>query len=192
LRVYVSRLRKLLSTVEQEALLVTHPSGYRLDVPEGAIDLMRFEALAADARAALADGHPARAAGEFRAALALWRGTAFADIAGTQAAGVEAARLEEMRLELFEDCMDAELACGRHRRVLGELQAAVAANPLRERLWAQRMTALYRSGRQAEALSAFQEYRGYLAEELGLDPSPQISRLHEAVLRRSAELDLTG
>src|SRR5581483_11404224 len=79
LRVYVSRLRKLLGSVGQEALLVTHPSGYRLDVPDGSIDLARFEALAAGARAEMADGHAERAAGEFRAALALWRGTAFAD-----------------------------------------------------------------------------------------------------------------
>jgi DNA-binding SARP family transcriptional activator len=191
LRVYVSRLRKLLSTAGHEALLVTHPSGYRLDVPDGAIDLARFERLADDARAQLAEGNADRAAGEFRAALALWRGTAFADISNTQAAAVEAARLDEVRLELFEDCIDAELACGRHRRVLSELQAAVAANPLRERLWAQRMTALYRSGRQPEALAAFQEYRTYLAEELGLDPSREITDLHEAILTRSAELDAT-
>jgi len=92
-------------------------------------------------------------------------------------------------MELFEDCIDAELACGRHRRVLSELQAAVAANPVRERLWAQRMTALYRAGRQPEALSAFREYRTYLADELGLDPSREITDLHEAILTRSEELD---
>ncbi|HLY32968.1 MAG TPA: BTAD domain-containing putative transcriptional regulator [Jatrophihabitantaceae bacterium] len=189
LRVYVSRLRKLLSAAGYESLLATHPSGYRLDVPDGAIDLARFESLAADARAQLAEGNADRAAGEFRTALALWRGPAFADIAGTQAAAVESARLEEVRLELFEDCIDAELACGRHRRVLSELQAAVAANPVRERLWAQRMTALYRAGRQPEALSAFREYRTYLADELGLDPSREITDLHEAILARSAELD---
>ena len=192
LRVYVSRLRKLLSSAGQEALLVTHPSGYRLDVPDGAIDLARFESLAADARAALAEGNADRAATGFRAALALWRGTAFADIAATQAASVESGRLEEIRLELFEDCMDAELECGRHRRVLSELQAAVAANPLRERLWGQRMTALYRSGRQAEALAAFHEYRTYLADELGLDPSPQLVRLHEAILTRTADIDVSA
>ncbi|MDT4937114.1 MAG: adenylate cyclase [Pseudonocardiales bacterium] len=192
LRVYVSRLRKLLSTAGQEALLVTHPSGYRLDVPDGAIDLARFESLAADARAAFADGQADRAAGGFRAALALWRGTAFADIAGTQAAAVESARLEELRVEVFEDCVEAELSCGRHRRVLGELQSAVAANPLRERLWGQRMTALYRADRQAEALAVFQEYRAYLSEELGLDPSPRIIELHAAILTRAAPMDVTA
>jgi DNA-binding response OmpR family regulator len=192
LRVYVSRLRKLLSGAGQEALLVTHPSGYRLDVPDGAIDLARFESLAADARAAMADGNFERASTGFRAALGLWRGSAFADICATQAASVESARLEEIRLELFEDCMDAELECGRHRRILSELQAAVAANPLRERLWGQRMTALYRSGRQAEALAAFQEYRTYLADELGLDPSPQIVKLHEAILTRAADIDVSA
>lgn len=192
LRVYVSRLRKLLSSADQEALLVTHPSGYRLDVPDDVIDLVRFESLAAEARTALADGNADRAATGFRAALALWRGPAFADIAGGRAASVESARLEEIHLEVLEDCIDAELACGRHRRVLGELQAAVAANPLRERLWGQRMTALYRAGRQAEALAAFHEYRTYLADELGLDPSPLLSRLHEAILTRATDIDVNA
>ena len=88
--------------------------------------------------------------------------------------------------------MDSEVECGRHRRLLSELQAAVAAHPLRERLWGQRMTALYRSGRQAEALAAFQEYRTYLADELGLDPSPQIVKLHEAILTRAADIDVSA
>jgi DNA-binding SARP family transcriptional activator len=101
----------------------------------------------------------------------------------------EAARLEESRLECVEDCMDAELGCGRQRRILGELEALVTAHPLRERLWAQRMIALHRSGRQPEALEAFQALRRHLADELGLDPSPEIIQLHEAILSRSATAD---
>ncbi|HJQ44280.1 MAG TPA: BTAD domain-containing putative transcriptional regulator [Jatrophihabitantaceae bacterium] len=192
LRVYVSRLRKLLATAGHESLLVTHPAAYRLDVPDSSIDLARFEVLAGSGRAALADGHPERAAEQLRAALALWRGTAFADIASTRAVEMESARLEESRLEAFEDYIEAELACGRHRSVLGDLQAAVGATPLRERLWALRMTALYRADRQPEALAAFQEFRTLLADELGLDPSPNLQELHSAILTRSAELDATA
>jgi DNA-binding SARP family transcriptional activator len=192
LRVYISRLRKLLAGAGHESLLVTHPAAYRLDVPDQSIDLARFEVLAASGRAALADGNPARAVEQLRAALALWRGSAFADIAATHAVEMESTRLEECRLEALEDCIDAELASGHHRSVLGELQAAVAAHPLRERLWAQRMTALYRSDRQPEALAAFQEFRRHLADELGLDPSPRLSDLHAAIITRSAELDATA
>jgi DNA-binding SARP family transcriptional activator len=123
-----------------------------------------------------------------RNALSLWRGTAYADVATTQVAGVESVRLEELRVELWEDCLEAELACGRHRRVLGELQAAVASFPLRERLRAHLMTALYRSGRQPEALASYQEYRSLLAEEMGLDPSRELDQLHSAILNRAEAL----
>lgn len=189
LRVYVSRLRKLLAAVGHESMLVTHPAAYRLDVPDSDLDLARFEALAASGRAALAGGDAERAAQQLRSALALWRGPAFADVAGTHAAEMESTRLEESRLEAFEDCIEADIACGRHRSVLGELQAAVSATPLRERLWSLRMTALYRSDRQAEALAAFQDFRTLLAEELGLDPSPQLQELHNAILTRDASLN---
>jgi DNA-binding response OmpR family regulator len=189
LRVYVSRLRKLLAAAGHESMLVTHPAAYRLDVPDSDIDLARFETLAASGRAALAGGDAERAAQQLRAALALWRGPAFADVAGSHAAEMESTRLEESRLEAFEDCIQAEIACGRHRSVLGELQAAVSATPLRERLWSLRMTALYRSDRQAEALAAFQDFRTLLADELGLDPSPQLQELHHAILTRDASLD---
>jgi len=122
-----------------------------------------------------------------RAALGLWRGTAYADVAGFDVASAESVRLEEGRLELLEDCIDADLACGRHRRVLGDLHAAVASHPLRERLWSQLMTALYRSGRQPEALSAYTDYRTRLAGDLGLDPSPRLAELHAAILSHSLE-----
>ena len=189
LRVYVSRLRKLLSAAGHERMLVTHPSAYQLDAPDDALDVVRFQVLADQGRAAMAAGDAARARELLRAATALWRGAAYQDIAGTPSAEAESVRLEESRLEAVEDCVEAELACGNHRSVLGELQALVAAHPLRERLWSQRMTALYRSGRQPEALAAYQEFRHHLAEELGLDPSPDLAQLHAAILSRSDELE---
>jgi len=192
LRVHISRLRKLLATAGQEGLLVTRPTGYQLNVPDDAIDVVRFEQLAGKGRDALAANNAESAAELLRGALKLWRGTAFADVATSQYVVAEAARLEESRLECTEDCIDAELACGRQRRVLGELEALVTAHPLRERLWAQRMTALYRSGRQPEALEAYQTLRRHLADELGLDPSPELAELHEAILSRSADLTPAG
>jgi DNA-binding SARP family transcriptional activator/class 3 adenylate cyclase len=192
LRVHISRLRKLLSTVGQEGRLLTRPTGYQLDVDDESIDVVRFESLAAKGRAALEAGQPEAAAETLRYALKLWRGTAFADIASSPFVTAEAARLEESRLECIEDCIDAELACGRQRRVLGELEGLVTAHPLRERLWAQRMTALYRSGRQPEALEAYQTLRRHLADELGLDPSPELTDLHAAILNRSADLETAG
>ena len=187
LRVYVSRLRKLLAAAGQERLLVTHPAAYQLDLPDDAIDVVRFESLAAQGRAAMQAERPDRAVELLRSALDLWRGTAYADVASTGSVEAESARLEEARLEAVEDCIEAELACGNHRRVLGDLQGLVAAHPLRERLWALRMTALYRSGRQAEALAVFQEFRKHLVDELGLDPSPALTELHNAILTHSLE-----
>jgi adenylate cyclase len=189
LRVYVSRLRKLLSGAGEERLLVTHPSAYQLDAPDDALDLVRFEALVAQGRAALQAGDPGQARPVLREAIGMWRGSAYQDIASTPSAEAESVRLEESRLEAVEDCMDAELACGNHRSVLGELQALVCAHPLRERLWSQRMTALYRADRQPEALAAFQEFRQHLAEEMGLDPSPALTQLHAAILSRAPELE---
>jgi adenylate cyclase len=189
LRVYVSRLRKLLSVAEEEALLVTHPSAYELDVPDEAIDVVQFELLAEQGRAALADGRPEDAVTLLRRALGLWRGVAYAEVASSSAAEVESIRLEECRLEALEECLEAELARGNHRHVLGELQAIVVAHPLRERLWALRMIALYRSGRQPEALAVYHEYRKHLGDELGLDPSPALAELHEAILNRAADLE---
>ncbi|HEY2167021.1 MAG TPA: BTAD domain-containing putative transcriptional regulator [Jatrophihabitantaceae bacterium] len=191
LRVYVSRLRKLLSGAGQERLLVTHPSAYQLDAPDDALDVVRFETLAGQGRAALRSGDPSAAVQLLRAATGLWRGAAYQDIATTPSAEADSVRLEESRLEAVEDCIEAELACGNHRSVLGELQALVGAHPLRERLWSQRMTALYRAGRQPEALGAYQEFRQHLADELGLDPSPELAQLHAAILSRSAELEPT-
>jgi adenylate cyclase len=187
LRVHVSRLRKVLAAVGHDELLVTRPSGYQLDTSRAALDVQEFESLAARGQALLSAGDAEQAAQSLRAALALWHGEAFVDVPGSASVVAEAARLGEIRLGVLEDCIDAELACGRHRQVLGELDALVTAHPLRERLWAHRMIALYRSGRQADALAAYQSLRRTLADELGLDPSPQLAELHDQILTRSIE-----
>ncbi len=187
LRVHVSRLRKVLAAVGHDDLLVTRPSGYQLDISSATIDVARFESCTARGQALLNDGDPEGAVESLREALTLWHGEALVDVPASSSVVAEAARLGELRLGVLEDCIEAELACGRHRQVLGELDALVAAHPLRERLWAQRMTALYHSGRQAEALAAYQSLRRKLAEELGLDPSPQLAELHDRILTRTVE-----
>jgi DNA-binding response OmpR family regulator len=187
LRVHVSRLRKVLAAVGHDDLLVTRPAGYQLETSTAMLDVREFESIAARGQSQLAAGEPELAAESFRAALALWQGEAFVDVPASASMLAEAARLGEIRLGVLEDCIDAELACGRHRQVLGELDALVTAHPLRERLWAHRMIALYRSGRQAEALAAYQSLRRTLADELGLDPSPQLAELHDQILTRSVE-----
>jgi adenylate cyclase len=193
LRVHVSRLRKNLSAAGLGALLETRQQGYRLDIDDECIDAVRFERIAADGRKAFDGGDAERAVELLRSALAMWSGPALADVASAGFATAEAARLEELRLTATEDCIEAELACGRHRQVLGELEALVLTHPLREQMWAHRMLALYRSGRQSDALSAYQLLRGHLDQELGLDPSPELQKLHQSILEHAPELgSLTG
>jgi DNA-binding SARP family transcriptional activator len=189
LRVHVSRLRKALAAAGAEGLLVTRPTGYQLDIADDALDVCRFEQLASRGRDALAAGDAEQATRNFREALALWRGPALADVAASPLVVAESARLEESKVATTEDCIEAELACGRHRNILGELESLVRVHPLRERLWAQRMIALYRSGRQPEALAVYQTLRHQLAEELGLEPSPDLADLHQQILTRSADLE---
>lgn len=182
LRVQVSRLRKTLATAGLDHFLVTRPNGYVLDAPPESVDAYRFEELAAAGRAALAAGDAERAREQLREALLLWRGAPFVDAGGAAFAAGEVARLENCRMMTVEDCFEAELACNRHREVLGEIEAHVTAHPLRERLWAHLMVALHRSGRQPEALAAYQTLRSKLADELGLDPSPELARLQQQIL----------
>jgi DNA-binding SARP family transcriptional activator/class 3 adenylate cyclase len=187
--VYVSRLRKALRAHGGDEALVTRPPGYVLRVEPGDVDSARFEALVARARQlAAADDHGAAAA-TLRKALALWRGPALADVADVPFAQAEAARLEEARLGAFEERIEADLACGRHGELIGELSGLTRDHPLRERLWAQRMLALYRAGRQAEALRAYQDLRRHLGEELGIEPSEALRHLETAILRHEPELD---
>jgi DNA-binding SARP family transcriptional activator/ABC-type branched-subunit amino acid transport system substrate-binding protein len=182
----VSQLRRALGP---EDVLRTRGHGYELAVPDEALDAARFERLLEQGRQALADGRPEEAGRLLREALGLWRGPAFGDLAGEPWAAAEAARLEERRLVALERRIDADLALGRHADVAGELEALVAREPLREGLRGRLMLALYRGGRQAEALEAYQAARRTLAEELGLEPSPALARLHADILHQEAILD---
>jgi DNA-binding SARP family transcriptional activator len=180
-QVYVSRLRKVLGG----GRLATHGRGYVLHVEPSELDLARFEQLAEDARRA----PPDLAAGKLGKALTLWRGSALADLAYEPFAQVEIARLEELRMTVLEQRIDADLSCGRHAELVGELEALVARHPLRERLRCQLMLALYRSARQAEALDAYRAARRELQEELGLEPSGELRQLEQAILRQDPDLD---
>jgi YVTN family beta-propeller protein len=192
LDVYVSRLRKSLNAVASGPVVVTRPGAYSLRLAEDQLDARRFEDLVGQGRAALAANAPDQAAEKLRAALELWRGEALADLVNGHGPRVEAARLEELRLNATEDRIDSDLALGRHADVASELEALVAVHPLRERLHGQLMIALYRSGRQAEALEAYQAARRTLVEELGLEPGPALRRLEDAILQQDASLDLPG
>jgi predicted ATPase/DNA-binding SARP family transcriptional activator len=186
----VSALRRALGPAGS-GLVVTRPPGYVLAVgPEG-VDASRFERLAAQAEAAAA-GKPSRAVGLLEEALGLWRGAALAEFADRPWAQAEAARLEELRLGAVEARVELGLAGGGHVGLVGELEGLVAAHPTRERLRGLLMVALYRSGRQADALGVYQETRTTLAEELGIDPSPELQRLHQAILVQDPALELTG
>ena len=187
LRVYISRLRRALGPAS--AALLTQPPGYRMVISPGELDASRFGSLVAAGREDLAAGRPGAAAAKLRAALGLWRGLPLSDVADFSFAQAEVARLAEARLAAVEDLVEADLACGRHAAVTSELDGLVATHPLRERLCGQRMLALYRCGRQAEALAAYTELRARLAEELGIDPNPALHRLHEAILRQEPGLD---
>jgi predicted ATPase/class 3 adenylate cyclase len=188
LHVYVSGLRRALRPPASE-LLETRPLGYALALPPDALDRDRFEHLLAEGRSARAAGDPA--AGEtLREALSLWHGPPLADFRYEPFAQAEIGRLEELRLAALEERIDVDLDLGRHAELVGELEGLVSLHPLRERLRGQLMLALYRSGRQAEALDAYQETRRALVDELGIDPSPPLRELEAAILRQDAALAL--
>ena len=193
LQAYISHLRAVLEPGRAGRMaggvLVTRRPGYVLTVDPDDLDTMNFVRLGAEGRAALAAGRATEASALLGDALALWRGPALAEFADQAWAAVEVARLEELRWTAVEDRMEADLALGRHAAVVGQAEAAVADQPLRERLWAHRMLALYRAGRQAEALRAFAALRRQLGEELGIEPSPELARLEEAILLQKPELD---
>jgi DNA-binding SARP family transcriptional activator len=186
LQVQVSRLRRAL----EADVLRTLPGGYLLEVDPGEFDLRRFEELAAAGRELLAQGDAAAARGTLADALELWRGTPLAEFAANPLARREAGRLEELRLAALEDRIDADLALGAHGQLVGELEALVARHPLRERLRAQLMLALYRARRQADALAAYREARRALVDELGIEPGRQLHELEQSILRQDTALDL--
>ncbi len=183
LQAQVSRLRQQLGD-----LVVRHPAGYRLAVDPDAVDAHRFERLVAEGRDATASGDQRRAAALLADALRLWRGPALADVTEAPFAPAQAARLEELRLSAAEDLAEARLALGEHRDLVAGLQERVRSHPLRERSRGQLMRALYACGRRAEALAAFEDARQRLAEELGTDPSAELSAIHLAVLRADPAL----
>ena len=192
LHVYVANLRRILEPARPRraagGVLQTRPPGYLIHVSPEELDLVRFERLVGEGRAALAAGDPAGAARLLGDALGLWRGPALVDLSLVTSGQGEAVRLEERRLAALEDRIEAELALGRHAELVGELQALVAAHPLRERLHGQLMLALYRSGRQADALAAFQRARDRLVEELGIDPSRALQERERAILAQDPDL----
>jgi DNA-binding SARP family transcriptional activator len=196
LHVYVSQLRKLFdptrATGTREGLLVTASSGYMLRLENEELDLQRFMRLREEARQALADDEPAEAGRLLRDALELWRGAALADLANEPFARDEAARLEELRLSTFEARIEADLRVGRHADLVGELEALVADHPFRESLRGRLMLALYRSGRQAEALDTYQDARRALVDELGIEPGRPLRELHQAILRQDPSLELAS
>ena len=176
----VSSLRKLVGREH----VVTRPPGYLLDVDPRQVDVGRLEALLVEAKRA----EPEARAALLREALGLWQGEPLANFAYDAFAQAEIARLEELRCGLIEARVDLDLSQGRHEELVGELEALVSRYPLRERLRGQLMLALYRTGRQAEALTAFRDARQALVDELGIEPSPALRRLHAAILRQEAGL----
>jgi DNA-binding SARP family transcriptional activator len=186
LRVNVSRLRKALP----QDVLATRAPGYLMRVEPDALDLHRFERLVDEGRSLLACGLAADASERLREALSLWRGPALGDFTYESFAQAAIARLEEIRLAAVELRIDADLALGRQDELVGELEALVAEHPLHERLRRYLMTALYRSGRQAEALDVYQDARRRFVDELGIEPSPALQELERAILKQDPSLDV--
>ena len=185
----VSQLRRVLrGGGAAEELLVWHPSGYQLAVDPDAVDLTQFEQLAELGRRQLAAGDPAAAADTLRRALGLWRGAALGDVADLPFGQAAAVRLAERRLAVVEDRIEADLLRGQHGAVVVELEGLVAEYPFRERLIAQLMRALYAGGRQADALDLYESTRRMLADELGVDPGPQLRGVYQQILVHDPEL----
>jgi DNA-binding SARP family transcriptional activator len=181
----ISDPRKLLGTAQT---LETRAPGYVLRLTSEQLELQRFERLTAEATRLLDAGEPQRAADLLREALALWRGPALADVAYESFAQPAIERLEEIRLAALEQRIDADLALGRHSELVGELEQLVGEYPLQERLCAQLMLALYRAGRQSEALDVYRGTRKQLVELLGLEPTPALQQLEQAILTHDASL----
>jgi DNA-binding SARP family transcriptional activator len=188
LQVRVSQLRKALG--EAGSVIVTRQPGYLIRLDSGQLDLHRFELLVERADRDVAADDPASASARLQEALVLWRGPPLADFTYASFAQAAIGRLGELRVAALEKRIGADLALGRHADLIAELRALVAEHPLRERLRAQLMLALYRSGRQAEALSEYQAARRVLVDELGIEPGTELQELERAVLRQESALDL--
>jgi YVTN family beta-propeller protein len=205
LQAYVSRLRKELdgngaprapvgdsAAGSADGVLLTRGHGYLLRLAPGELDLERFRELAERGRDALAAGKPEEGARVLREALGLWRGPPLADFTYEAFAQAAIAQLEELHLAAVEERLEADLALGRARELVGELRDLVQRHPSRERLGGQLMLALYRSGRQTEALEVYQEFRRALSQQLGLDPGPGLQQLELAILNQDPTLDLSA
>ena len=184
-QVYVSHLRKTLGS----ELIVTQGRGYRLAVEPGEVDAGRFAALCAEARGAFAEGDTTHARQLLCSALGLWRGEPLADFAYEPFAQAAIGRLQEARLAALEDRIEADLTLGSDRELVPEIESLVASNPLQERLRGQLMLALYRAGRQADALTVYRQTSGLLRQELGLEPSRTLQELERSILEHDASLD---
>ena len=187
LRVHVAELRKILESADAE---LTVDPGYRLDLRPGELDLARFEKLLAEATGPADARDSADVAKSLRTALAMWRGQALADFAYEAFAAQAIGRLEELRLVAHERCIDAELELGRERELVPELDELVAQHRLRERLRGQLMLALYRCGRQADALASYQDARRVMADELGIEPGQPLQALEQQILNHDPVLNL--
>jgi predicted ATPase/DNA-binding SARP family transcriptional activator len=190
LQVHISQLRKVLAP--GGVAITSSPAGYAIDLAGSGVDVQQFERLASAGRAALAAGDPAAALRSLTDALELWCGSPLAELADLPFAIAEAARLERERLAAVEDRLRAELGLGRHHEVLGELEDLVAEHPLREPLRGLLMTALYRCGRQADALDVYRAGRERLVEEQGVEPGTELRELHRAILNQAPSLMATG
>jgi DNA-binding SARP family transcriptional activator len=179
---HVARLRAALG----QNAIVGSPNGYALGA--ATTDALVFEGLLAEARTALRDGDAKTAADVVARALSLWRGPALEGLAETDSVRAEADRLEKLRVDALEEQFEAALELGEHRESISQLQQAVRAHPFRERLWRQLMLALYRSGRAADALEAYQSARRVHVEQLGLEPGPELRRTQEAILAHDPEI----
>jgi DNA-binding SARP family transcriptional activator/class 3 adenylate cyclase/WD40 repeat protein len=190
---YVARLRRALEPGrprgEPSTMLVTVGRGYELRLGAARLDAVRFEHLARRGSDQLGRGDPA-APSTLREALGLWRGTAFGEFREVDACAAEAGRLDELRLAAMEDRVDADLAAGRSSELVGEIETLLRDQPFRERLWAQLVLALYRCGRQRDALDAYQRARRLLADELGIEPGPELRRLEAAILAQDPSLEV--
>ena len=193
LQSYVSSLRSLLepdrSPRDPPRVIVTRKPGYLAVVSPDGLDSIRFERLSQEGRKWLSEGRPDDAANILHEALGLWHGHALEEFSAEPWAATEGARLDELRWSALEDRIEADLALGRHTAVVAEVEIAVTEQPLRERLRGLLMLALYRGGRQADALRAFADLRRALAEELGIPPSPELQRLEESIILQKSELD---
>jgi YVTN family beta-propeller protein len=192
IQTYIFRLREVLepdrAKGEPPGVLVTEPGGYRLKIDPGALDAADFESLIASGESFIVRGLPAEGAADLGRALSLWRGSLLADLASYDFVARLGSRLDEQRLRALELQIDAELALGRHASMIAQLNSLAESHPLREHLQAQRILALYRAGRQADALAAFRGVRRRLMDEVGIEPGPELTNLHQSILTQDAGL----